>query len=129
MNKEQKTWLFHFSEHVRLRRGALKFENYKRKKNLKLGLEKNIMPWTCSVLTSRSNLEGRLEGQDGLAEEEEHQAVVDLQDDLQGDFPGDLHQAGAVRAAQKGSLQHRKVLVVDYIFYLCSICPSSRKEE
>ena len=107
MNKEQKTWLFHFSERVRLRRGALKFENYKRKK--KLGLEKSITPWTCSVLTSRSNLEGRLEGQDGLAEEEEHQAVVDLQDDLQGDLQGDLHQAGAVRAAQKGSLQHRKV--------------------
>ena len=70
------------------------------------------MPWSCSVLTSRSNLEGSLEGQDGLAEEGEHQAVVDLQ----GDFQGDPHLAGAVRAAQKGSLQHRKVLVLDFLF-------------
>ena len=54
-----------------------------------------------------------LEAQDGLAEEEEHQAGVDLQgepqdepqDDLQGDLQDDLLQAGAVRAAPKGSLQ------------------------
>ena len=78
-----------------------------------------ILFGSCSLITkykvSRSNLEGRLEGRDGPAEEGEHQAVADLQgdlqddpqDDLQGDLLDDLHQAGAVPAAPKGSLQHR----------------------
>ena len=58
-----------------------------------------------------------LEAQDGLAEEGEHQAVVDLQgepqddlqDGLQGDLQDDLLQAGAVRATPKGSLQQKYV--------------------
>ena len=62
-----------------------------------------------------------LEGQDGLAEEGEHQAEVDLQgepqddlqdglqDGLQGDLQDDLLQAGAVRATPKGSLQQKYV--------------------
>ena len=63
-----------------------------------------------------SCLEGRLEGQDGLAEEGEHQGVGDLQGDLLGDLQGDLqgalqgalHQVGAVRATPKGSLQQNR---------------------
>ena len=58
-------------------------------------------------VSSRSYLEGRLEGQDGLAGEGEHQGVGDLQDDLQDDLQGDLLQVGAVRATPKGSLQHK----------------------
>ena len=58
-----------------------------------------------------------LEGQDGLAEEGEHQGEVDLQGELQdelqdgpqGDPQDDLLQVGAVRAAPKGSLQQKYV--------------------
>ena len=79
-----------------------------------------ILFGSCSLITkykvSRSNLEGRLEGQDGLAEEGEHLGVGDLQGDLLGelqdglqdDLQGALHQVGAVRATPKGSLQQNR---------------------